>query len=287
MIIRLYIILAVIFSFNFANTIYRIPGNTEQFSSMNTGSFIDSYHRKINHKTYPLYSMSFIHFPAEIKFHQLFFQKPIKNYLISSHINILNYGTLEDVFNHQFSAYEQKLGIALFNILPNNLTYGLSIEYCRSKIEAYTSSALNYNIGFKKIYLDNRFSIGLSLENYNNWMQSYSNLQDSLASTITMSTSYKPKFLPLNLIMNYSNHNNDESELVVGCIGNINNRFYFYSGKYFYFNNLSVYSTLNNVAFGLGIFINNQYKIDFGIQHLTDGIFNIGTSLTVITLDNL
>ena len=32
--------------------------------------------------------------------------------------------------------------------------------------------------------------------------------------------------------------------------------------------------------------INNAFRIDLGVQHLTDGVLNIGTSFTIITLDN-
>ena len=69
--------------------------------------------------------------------------------------------------------------------------------------------------------------------------------------------------------------------------------FYLYSGKHIYLNNMDYYGVFNNLSFGLGLLINNGYqinnnafRIDLGVQHLTDGVLNIGTSLSIITLDN-
>ena len=286
------IIAGMLFSFSSANLISGINGNMQNFLSMNTGSFIDQNYRQINYNTNNLYSMSFIQFPADIKFHEIFIQKPFDKYMISSSMGVLDYGALEDISNNKFSAKEQIIRMSIFNIESPSLTYGISVGYWASKISSYTSSLFTYSIGFNKYYFEDRFLIGLSLENYNNVIKYHSNVSDSLLLVKKISTSYKPQFLPLNIIMNYIYENSNNSELAIGIHGNIYKIFYFYSGKYIYFNNMDYYGVFTNCAFGLGILINNRdeinnaFRIDLGVQHLTDGVLNIGTSFTIMTLDN-
>jgi len=286
------IIAGMLFSFSFANLISGINGNMQNFLSMNTGSFIDQNYRQINYNTNNLYSMSFIQFPADIKFHEIFIQKPFDKYMISSSMGVLNYGTLEDISNNQFSAKEQIIKISIFNIESSSFTYGVSVAYQTSKISSYTSSLFAYSIGLKKSYFDDRFLIGLSLENYNDVIKYHSNVNDSLALIKKISTSYSPKFLPLDIIIDYLYQDTNNSELAIGIHGNIYKNFYLYSGKHIYLNNIDYYGFFNNLACGLGILINNRkkinnaFRIDLGVQHLTDGVLNIGTSLSIITLDN-
>ena len=148
------------------------------------------------------------------------------------------------------------------------------------------------SIGLKKSYFDNRFLIGLSLENYNDVIKYHSNVSDSLPLIKKISTSYSPKFLPLDIIIDYLYQDTNNSELAIGIHGNIYKNFYLYSGKHIYLNNIDYYGFFNNLACGLGILINNRkkinnaFRIDLGVQHLTDGVLNIGTSFTIITLDN-
>ena len=286
------IIAGMLFSFSSANLISGINGNMQNFLSMNTGSFIDQNYRQINYNTNNLYSMSFIQFPADIKFHEIFIQKPFDKYMISSSMGVLNYGTLEDISNNQFSAKEQIIKISIFNIESSSFTYGVSVAYQTSKISSYSSSLLTYSIGFNKSYFDDRLLIGLSLENYNNVIKYHSNVSDSLPLIKKISTSYSPKFLPLDIIMDYLYQDTNNSELTIGIHGNIYKNFYLYSGKHIYLNNIDYYGIFNNLACGLGILINNRkkinnaFRIDLGVQHLTDGVLNIGTSFTIITLDN-
>ena len=115
----------------------------------------------------------------------------------------------------------------------------------------------------------------------------YSNLSDSIPSVLKITSSYDFQFIPLNMKINYIYNSDKIQELGISLIGEIDDKFYLYTGKYFYLDNMDLYSELDNIAFGLGILINNKYKIDFGVQHLNTNIFNIGTSLTVITLDNI
>tara|TARA_Y100000996_G_scaffold415187_1_gene408634 strand:- start:3356 stop:4222 length:867 start_codon:yes stop_codon:yes gene_type:complete len=285
--IIIYLITSIMISFSFGNTIISMNGNMNQFLSMNSGSFIESNYQKINKRTHSLYSMSFTQYPADINFHEVFFQKPISNYIISSKISILNYGTLEDVLNHQFSANSHMLQISIFNIKSSSFTYGLSTGYCQSKIDNYSHALLFYSFGLNKSYLNQKLTIGIALENYNSIIKEYSNLSDSIPSVLKITSSYDFQFIPLNMKINYIHDSDNLQELGIGLIGAIDDKFYLYTGKYFYLDNMNLYSELDNIAFGLGILINNKYKIDFGLQHLNTSIFNIGTSLTVITSDNI
>ena len=282
----LQITISIMISFSFSNTIISMNGNMDQFSSMNSGSFIESNYREFNNTTYNLYNMSFIKLPADITFHEIFFQKSMNQYLISSKISILNYGNLEDVLNNSFSANNRMLQISIFNIQSKSFIYGMSIGLIQSSIETYSSSALVYNFGFNKSYFNNKLIVGLSVENFNTIIDNYSNLEDSIPHIINVSSIYKPQFIPFNLRINYLYDSLNNQELGLSLIGHIDNIFYFYTGKYFYINDVIVYNVFENIAFGCGIFINNQYKINLGLQHLANGIFNIGTSLTAITLDN-
>ena len=285
--IIIYITTSIMISFSFGNVIISMNGNMNQFLSMNSGSFIESNYRKINQKTYSLYSMSFTQYPADIKFHEVFFQKPISNYVISSKISILNYGTLKDVLNRQFSANSHMLQISIFNIKSSSFTYGLSAGYCQSKIDNYSHALLFYSFGLNKSYLNQKLTLGIALENYNSIIKEYSNLSDSIPSALKITSSYDLQFIPLNMKINYIYNSDKIQELGISLIGEIDEKFYLYTGKYFYLDNMDLYSELDNIAFGLGILINNKYKIDFGVQHLNTSVFNIGTSLTVITLDNI
>ena len=280
------IILGTILSFTNANIVSGINGNMQNFLSMNSGSFIDMNYRQINNNNKTLYSMSFIQFPAEIKFHELFFQHKINKYLISSTIGILDYGLFKDSANREFSANEQIVKLSIFNIQSPSFIYGISTEYCLSHIDTYTRTLFSYSIGLEKTYFSNRLAIGLSLENLNNIITNFSNVTDSLPSIKKISTSYKPQFLPINIIINYLYQDSSNSQLALGLHSNIYNNLYLYSGKYIYLHNSDDYGTFSNCSFGLGILINSRYKIDFGIQHLTDGILSIGTSFTAIKLNN-
>tara|TARA_Y100000588_G_C14046776_1_gene835317 strand:+ start:101 stop:970 length:870 start_codon:yes stop_codon:yes gene_type:complete len=284
--IILYTIIGIIFSFSSANTIGMINGNMQAFSSMNSGSFINKNYQQINYNACDMYSMSFIQLPAEIKFHEIFFQKSINNYIISSRVGILSYGTLQDESNNEFSADQQILRLSIFNIASPSFTYGASLEYHLAEIENYNSSLLSYSIGFNKSYFDNRFIFGFSLENYIHTIESYSNVIDLFLPTKKIITSYKPKFLPLNIMIDYSYKDINNTELGVGIQSNINNKFYLYSGKRIYLNDIDDYNIFSNLAFGSGTLITNKYKIDFGIQYLTNGVINIGTSFSIIELDN-
>ena len=280
------ILFGVIFSVTNANIVSGIQGNMQNFLSMNSGSFIDVNYRQINNNSTTLYSMSFIQFPAEIQFHEFFFQKRIDKYLISSTIGVLNYGIFEDTNNREFSADEQMIRVSIFNVESSSLTYGISAGYCLSHIDIYTSSLLSYSIGLNKTYFDNRLAIGLSLEKLDNVIENFSNINDTLPSIKKVSTSYKPKFLPFNILVDYLYEDSYNSKFVIGIHGKIYNNLYLYSGKHIYFNDFDYYSVFNNFSLGLGILLNNIYKMDFGIQYLTDGVISVGISFTAIKLDN-
>ena len=86
-------------------------------------------------------------------------------------------------------------------------------------------------------------------------------------------------------MIDYSYKDTNNTEWGVGIQSNINNKFYLYSGKRIYLNDIDDYNIFSNLAFGCGTFITNL-KIDFGIQYLTNGVINIGTSFSIIELDN-
>ena len=272
----------IIFTISYCYSSVIITGNMQKFCLMNAGSFINNHYREIDTHSNILYSMSFIQYPAEIQFYEIFFQKSFDSYIISSNFGVLNYGILEDDNDNQFSPTEQKLELSIFNINYESFIYGASAGYVLSKIDDYRSSLLTYNIGFSKALFRNRFIIGMSIEDYSNVIENYSNISESYSSVKKISTELHPQFFKANITVDYLYTDINHSEYALGMKKIINKNFSFYLGKHFYSDNSDDVSIFDTTAAGIGLLINNGYKIDLGIQHLTDGIINIGTSLTVI-----
>ena len=281
-----FLISFIIFTFVYPNSIIGIAGNIQEFSSVNAGSFINNNSRGINEDQKALYSLTFIRYIANIHFEEIFFQRSFDKYIFSTNLSILNYGTLEDVNHNEFSANEQLIELSIFDIESKSFTYGISIGYIFSHIAHYRSSLINYNFGCSKSLINGYLNIGLSLENYRNVIHNYSNIKDSHTPSKRLSVSLNPPFIPINILVDYLYEDINNSEYIFSIQGTINNNFYFYSGKHFYLieENTSPtnYNLLDNTGFGIGLLINNQYKIDFGMQSIARGVFSFGTSFSCI-----
>ena len=75
-----FFIIGILFAVSYANSIASINGDIQKFSSMSAGSFINDNYRQINNNSNHIYGMTFIQYPADITFHEIF--------LLNSHISI-------------------------------------------------------------------------------------------------------------------------------------------------------------------------------------------------------
>ena len=139
----------------------------------------------------------------------------------------LNYGTLEDISNNQFAAKEQIIKISIFNIESSSFTYGVSVAYQTSKISSYTSSLFTYSIGLKKSYFDNRFLIGLSLENYNDVIKIFEKNSIETRPIISGNITKHPVIKDLNTKISNNLKNTNlihDKGFLIGCHPGINMR---------------------------------------------------------------
>tara|TARA_B100000959_G_C14961697_1_gene616049 strand:+ start:1103 stop:1948 length:846 start_codon:yes stop_codon:yes gene_type:complete len=272
----------IIFAISYGYSFGVITSDIGKFCVMNAGSFIDEHCRSHNMDSNTLYSMSFIQYPADIKSHQIFIQKSFDTHIISSSLNVLNYGILEEKDGNMFSAADQKLELSLFNIKSESFIYGVSAGYVTSQIDNYSSSLLTYNIGFKKHLINKRLAFGFSIEDYNYVIEDFSNIQESYLSLKKVITEFQPRFLKAHIMFDYIYKNSNHYEYILGIKKYINNFFNIYFGKHFYSSDTDNINIFNNVSTGFSLLINNNYKINFGIQHLADRMVNIGTSLSII-----
>ena len=272
----------IIFAMSYGYSFSVITSDIGKFCVMNAGSFIDEHYRSHDIDSNILYSMSFIQYPADIKSHQIFIQKSFNTHIISSNLDVLNYGILEEKDGNMFSAADQKLELSIFNIKSESFIYGVSAGYVSSQIDDYSSSLLIYNIGFKKYIFNKHFAFGFSIEDYNHVIDDFSNIQESYLSFKKVITELQPRFLKAHIMFDYIYKDSNHYEYILGIKKYINKNFNIYFGKHFYSYDTDNINVLNNISTGFDLLINNDYKINFGIQHLTDRIINIGTSLSII-----
>mgnify|MGYP001226024286 CR=1 FL=1 len=271
----------IMMAISFCNAFSVTTNHIEKFCLMNAGSFIDEFYRKTPARSNILYSMSFIQYPNDIKSHQVFIQKNYDSHIISSSLDVLNFGVLEDIDENTFSASDKKFELSIFNIESQSFIYGVSTGYVFSNIDSYSSTIVTYNIGFKKYLLQQRLSIGFSIENINKVIADYSNINESYISSKKITTELIPQYLKALIVFDYIHTDNSPSEYALGIKKYINKNINIFLGKYFFIDNKNEVMLFDNCAAGIDFSI-KDYKINFGVQHLSSSIISFGTSLSVI-----
>lgn len=273
------IIILLTISIGFTSPIHELTGNIERFSSMMAGSLKENKTIIHNHPSSSVYSSSFIKYPADINFVELFYQKHFNNNFLSASIGLLDYGILSNSNNTSFVASDKKIELSFFN--KNWINSGTSISYVWSNIEYYKSASIMGSLFIGKSYFDNHLDISLSLENITYTFFNYSNINETYRVGKKVSINLKPKYLSINLLADYIYYNQYETEISCAIKGNIIDNLNIYFGKAIY-SGIYENGILSNISSGIGLILKN-YRFNIGFQYSSDTLFSLGSSITIFS----
>ena len=238
--------------------------SSSKFSGINPASFsIQNNHIEF----------SYFNLPANIKNSNILLCWLIKQKIYFLKIHTTDYGLLKDDFDDiQFKAND--LSIELGHKLEyNNLfSLGLSVGYIRSIIDTYFSSGLYTNIGLRMNVINERFSIGTSLNHSGFQMKSFIDNIETFPSSFRYGFAYRPMYLPVNIYIDIVNYyTNYFQKIHFGLdfkikqkinfrISTINNKDDLSTDQYYK-------DILNNFSFGFGLNIKNK-SFNISLQNL-------------------
>ena len=154
------IIILLTISFGFSSQIHELSGNISNFSSMSTGSLFENKTKKFDVNVSSIYSSSFIRYPANINFIELFYQRNTDNYIISTNIGLLDYGILNNSSSNTSLASDKIINFSLFNINFSN-----NYQACKKLSIKFSPQYLSINLLADLIYYDeynSEFSFALN-----------------------------------------------------------------------------------------------------------------------------
>ena len=255
-----FISLLILSSFIYTNQFSTIGGgNIEQFALMNGRSYIDNIFSYDNHSI----NFSLIKYPDQVSLNHFSYKKNLNKYTIHSKIALLHWGTLSETNDNgdikKFKASEKNIEISILKELPNQFILGSSIKYLSSNIDSYDSQYFMQDIGAQKIFFNNHFHFGVSIENIVHTIKKYSNVNNDYRPRINMGLSYHPENINAGIYINYIYEDNVNDELILGIKNKIQNSFTLYFGKSFYLSDMSSYSIYDNFSCGIGA-KRNKYK---------------------------
>ena len=275
--IATYILL--LFSICFSSQLTIMNGNIEQFSLINSGSYINSIGFPVSDLGKNRYGFSLIEYPANISHHHFFYQQLFKSsFMASINIDYLDFGELQSL-DSKFSANDSKIQFSIFYFDSEDLIFGGSVGYLESKISSYSQSIVTYDLGIKKSLINNNLFLGFSLQNGSKLIKNYSNVIETFDLERVINFEYYSKLLDSKLFFDIIRKRNHLIEYRYAIKKYITKNFNICFGKHISTNSNYELDFLDRTSAGFNIVASN-YKIDVGVQHLSHGLLNFGCSVS-------
>ncbi len=154
-------------------------------------------------------------YPENIQGYQLYCAHPIKTGIFGAGICILDYGELTDFQSqNSFSARDAWLRVAYKQTVPGLFSWGVSLGSGYSKIENYTASSLQVNLGVKTRLFNKRLGLGYSVENLGKTTEPYLSKEEPLPAAQRFGVYYYPQHLPALISIDYKQYRNQDSQLL-------------------------------------------------------------------------
>ena len=283
----------IIIEFLLASGSYEIlsfPADSRALSVSNAASAYDQYVLRNNPATLTNTSSniiySYFNLPANIQYGMIQILKQNENHVNVNKVSLLNYGKLIDgSTNKTHSAYDLLFSIGYKKEYKHITSLGMSINYLISSIASYHSNILYANFGVRSRANNNRFGLGLSLENFKINANYFSNYDDIIPTIIRGALYYKPLYFPATIHLEtkgYLYENCNQNSLSFESI--VKNNIIIRMGSGWHkFNEIKqiTKNISNNFSLGLGINFKN-INLDVGYKNLTSSDYIIGFSIKTV-----
>tara|TARA_Y100000814_G_scaffold289470_1_gene262490 strand:+ start:588 stop:1472 length:885 start_codon:yes stop_codon:yes gene_type:complete len=283
----IYILLVGIIIAQGSYQILTIPSNTRMLSLSNSSSAMDDVvnsHNPASINTLGKKNISFHShlYPADILYLNTEAIIPFKNYIFSFNYVNLNYGEFKDgETNYLFNSSEFLFKSSIKTKIFDRISFGSSLAYGINKISNEFSQAIFLSLGVRTQLENPRLGIGLSINNLGKILQSFSDVNEELPTSLNISSFYSPKYFPGFLFLDISkSYHLDILQVNAGVevefteylffrLGNSSNAFDLSDSYSSYFPGLST---------GIGI-KSKKWDIDIGVFNLETAGIVTGISL--------
>jgi len=257
---NLYILcILLIASYGYGNAIYEILNisNNSKFLSLSGGGLSLSGNLSNNPASEKVskketFNISLLSYPEAIYSTHINYTKNISKYMITFNFVNLNYGDLRENGINIGQSNENFISIAAKGHFKKLISYGSQLGFVHSKIGSYNSSAITADLGIRFHMISKSFGIGMAIKNIGYQINSYSNINENLPSSIKVGLHYKPSKLPAILIYDRSYFINTKYIInVVGIIYTLGDFSFLFSASDNY-NDLKMNNYKNDILAGIG-----------------------------------
>jgi hypothetical protein len=202
---------------------------------------------------------------------------------IGAGLKYMNYGSMtkfDEQFNETgtFSASDLAFYVGFANRFTDNLSYGVNLKFIYSNIDEYSSTALAADFGLIYSLPEKTFNAGISLLNAGTQLSQYIDTKEQLPLNLRVGASKKLDYLPLTVNVALNNLNVDQE--------NFFDRFknFTIGGEFNLSENVNLRVGYDNqqrqdlktgsgiglggFSAGLGILLQERYKIDYGFNSM-------------------
>lgn len=202
---------------------------------------------------------------------------------IGAGIKYMNYGSMpkyDEQFNEvgTFSASDLAFYVGFANRFTDNLNYGVNLKFIYSNIDEYSSTAVAADFGLLYSLPEKTFNVGISLLNAGAQLSQYIDTKEQLPLNLRFGASKKLDYLPLTVNVALNNLNVDQE--------NFFDRFknFTIGGEFNMSENVNLRIGYDNqqrqdlktgsgiglggFSAGLGILLQDRYKIDYGFNSM-------------------
>ena len=237
----------------------------------------------IEHKQFEI---SQLYLPADIKSSNISFSWLRKKETIFLIINAMNYGNLKDDFNDfEFKANDLSIEVGQKTKYKDLFSIGYSLGYIKSSIYKYNSSGLYNNFGIRMDVLNDRLSIGATLNHVGFQIKSYISSNEFLPTSLRYGIGFKPLYLPVSIYLDYIDHLNYKNQkLQLGfdffIKEKINLRFSTINTRKDLITDQYYKDIFNNISLGFGFIIKNKH-FNLSIQNIGPAGMIYGFSILI------
>lgn len=113
-----------------------------------------------------------------------------------------------------FGAHDLMLSVGYSNIMYEKIKYGINIKFIQSKIADYGSTAIAADFGFMYQLPVQELTVGLSINNLGQQMNSYIDTKEKLPLDVRIGISKKLEHLPLKVNVSFAKLNESTEKLI-------------------------------------------------------------------------